>query len=97
MNIGDTIKIGRREHTIIEGDYIMYNGACYMFCTSDRRTLFRTKNGRFSNYHSYETLPNKLVKVLRKEIPGIYELGEKYDNRPNKTVCPIYVFKAKAI
>lgn len=31
------IKIGRSEYDIKTGDYIMYNGNCYQFCTGDGR------------------------------------------------------------
>lgn len=33
------IKIGRTEYDIKTGDYIMYNGACYQFCSGDGRVL----------------------------------------------------------
>lgn len=34
------IKIGRRIFEIKSGDYILYNGACYQFCSGDKRELY---------------------------------------------------------
>lgn len=55
------IKIGRKEHKIKSGDYIMYNMACYQFCTGDGRDL------TFKYYHGRSSLV--VPKYRIKEIP----------------------------
>jgi hypothetical protein len=56
----ETIKIGRKEYNIQKGDYILYNGACYQFCTGDNRTL---KMEGFNQYTSL-TVPASVVKKI---------------------------------
>lgn len=41
------IKINRQTYEIKQGDYVQYNGACYLFCAGDRRTL---RYGNFTNF-----------------------------------------------
>lgn len=62
--IGNTVlsavKIGRKEYPIKKGDYILYNGACYQFCSGDGRTL---KLERFTQY-TYLRLSASMVKKI---------------------------------
>ena len=39
QKIMESIKIGRKTYDIKKGDYIHYNGACYLFCAGDKRNL----------------------------------------------------------
>jgi len=55
------IKIGKHTYKIKKGDYILYNEACYQFCTGDKRTL------KFRNYTSYTSLT--LSKTMISKIP----------------------------
>ena len=54
------VKIGRKEYPIKKGDYILYNGACYQFCSGDGRTL---KLERYIQYTNLR-LPNAMVKKI---------------------------------
>lgn len=55
------VKIGRKEYQIKKGDYILYNGACYQFCSGDGRSL------RFERYTHYTNL--RLPDAMVKKIP----------------------------
>ena len=55
------IKIGRKTYEIKSGDYILFNGACHMFCTGDGRQL------DFADWHSITCLT--IAKSRVKEIP----------------------------
>ena len=55
------VKIGRKEYPIKKGDYILYNGACYQFCSGDGRTL------KLEHYTKYANL--RLPDVMVKKIP----------------------------
>lgn len=69
LYVGDNIKIGQREFTIKEHDYIMDNKSNHLcFCAGGRRTLYYTKNGRFNNSHSYIQIPLKLSKKLNLKV-----------------------------
>ena len=54
------IKVGRKEYEIKKGDYVLYNGSCYQFCSGDGRTL------KFENWTTYSNLriPNVMVKKI---------------------------------
>ena len=54
------VKIGRKEYPIKKGDYILYNGACYQFCSGDGRTL---KLERYTQYTNLR-LPDAMVKKI---------------------------------
>lgn len=54
------IKVGRVEYDIQPGDYILHNGACYMFCSGDGRVL---KYEAFSQI-CHVTLPKARVKEI---------------------------------
>lgn len=56
----DKVKIGRKEYDVKSGDYILYNGAVYQFCTGDKRTL---KQKGFDALNSLQ-LPTTMVKKL---------------------------------
>lgn len=56
-----SIKIGRNEYEIKKGDYILYNGACYQFITSDKRML------KFKNHQKIDALT--IPKTTIKKIP----------------------------
>jgi len=63
------IKIRNKVYQPQKGDYILDNGACFMFCSGDGRTL---KQEGFSSY-SYIRLSKKAIKeidfaLLEKEI-----------------------------
>ena len=55
------VKIGRKEYPIKKGDYILYNGSCYQFCSGDSRTL------KFERFTQYTNL--KLSASMVKKIP----------------------------
>ncbi len=55
------VKIGRKEYPIKKGDYILYNGACYQFCSGDGRTL------KLERYTKYTNL--RLTNAMVKKIP----------------------------
>ena len=54
------VKIGRKEYLIQKGDYILYNGQCYQFCSGDGRTL---KSEGFNQYTNLK-LPDVMVKKI---------------------------------
>ena len=54
------VKIGRKEYPIKKGDNILYNGACYQFCSGDGRTL---KIERYTQY-THLRLPDAMVKKI---------------------------------
>jgi hypothetical protein len=54
------VKIGRKEYPVKKGDYILYNGACYQFCSGDGRTL---KLERYTQYTNLR-LPDAMVKKI---------------------------------
>lgn len=56
-----SVKIGRKEYQVKTGDYILYNGASYQFCSGDGRTL------EFKGYNQYANL--RLPALMVKEIP----------------------------
>ena len=43
------IKINKIVYKIKKGDYLLYNGSCYQFCSGDGRTLIRYGLTSFSN------------------------------------------------
>ena len=55
-----TIKVGRKEYRPQAGDYILWNGACYQFCTGDGRALYSKK---WTNYTAVR-LPKSTVKKM---------------------------------
>ena len=59
-NVLSAVKIGRKEYQITKGDYILYNGACYQFCSGDGRTL---KSERYTQYTNLR-LPDSMVKKI---------------------------------
>lgn len=62
--IPNTIKVGRVTYEIQKGDYILYNGIIYQFCSGDGRTL---KRERFYSY-SNVTVPNSTLKKIPLEL-----------------------------
>ena len=62
--IGNTVlsavKIGRKEYPIKKGDYILYNGTCYQFCSGDGRTL---KFERFTQYTNLQLSASTVKKI----------------------------------
>ena len=71
----ETIKIGRKTHSIIKGDYILFNGACYQFIAGDGRTL------DFKYYTSISNLviPKTLLKKIDLTKLKLVETGKKED------------------
>jgi len=55
-----SIKIGRKEYPIKKGDYVLYNGSTYLFCSGDDRTL---KFERFDQYRHLR-IPNSVLKLI---------------------------------
>jgi hypothetical protein len=55
-----SIKIRNNVYEIKKGDYVQYNGSCYIFCTGDKRVL---RIEGYSNY-DYIKLTAKAVKEL---------------------------------
>jgi hypothetical protein len=55
-----SFKIGRKQYEIKRGDYIQYNGSCYLFCSGDDRIL---KMRGFDMYR-HLTLPKAEVKKI---------------------------------
>ena len=68
------VKIGREEYSVKKGDYILYNGACYQFCSGDGRTL---KLERYTQYTNLR-LPDTMVK----KIP--FDLMEKQNYKSSE-------------
>jgi hypothetical protein len=54
------VKIGRKEYDVKSGDYILYNGTIYQFCTGDKRIL---KQQGFDTFNSLQ-LPTTMVKKI---------------------------------
>ena len=54
------VKIGREEYQIKKGDYILYNGSCYQFCSGDGRTL---KSEKFTQYTNLELSASTVKKI----------------------------------
>lgn len=54
------VKIGRQEYPIKKGDYILYNGTCYQFCSGDGRTLKLEQYTQYTNL----ILPDSMVKKI---------------------------------
>lgn len=62
------VKIGRTEHLIRKGDYILFNESCYQFCAFDRRTLKREGWNSYSNLVIPKTTVSKIpFNKMRKE------------------------------
>jgi hypothetical protein len=85
-----TIKIGRIEIEVKDGDYIMFNGSIYQFVTGDMRTL---KHEGFNIYTSLR-MPNTLVKKINfselKQVNLISNgmvIKKWFFNNQNKTSC----------
>lgn len=55
-----SIKIGRKEYTILPGDYILDNGAVFLFCSGDNRIL---KYEKFSSY-TFLRIPKSRLKEI---------------------------------
>jgi hypothetical protein len=56
----EKIKIGKTEYMIQKGDYILYNGSCYQFCSGDGRTLYHKNYTHYNNV----VISNSLVKKI---------------------------------
>jgi len=61
LQVGDIMKIGRTRNEIKPGDYVIFNGACYQFCSGDGRPL-KTKG-----WYSQKNLV--IPKTRMKQIP----------------------------
>ena len=61
----EPIKIGRNEYQPQKGDYILFNGACYQFCSGDRRTLLQKG---FDSYTSLGISMTALKKIEFDEL-----------------------------
>lgn len=61
------IKIGRKEYEVKKGDYIQYNGAVYLFCAGDGRTL---KREGWNVYHYLYIPKSVLKKIDLKSMPS---------------------------
>ena len=70
-----TIKIGRKIHEIKSGDYILYNVACYQFCSGDKRTL---KTSGWNRYTSL-VIPKAKLKEIDFDNMEKVETGNKED------------------
>lgn len=55
-----TIKIGRKEYDVKKGDYVQYNGAVYLFCAGDGRTLKREGWDMYTYLH----IPKSVLKKI---------------------------------
>ncbi len=55
------IKIGRNTYTILQGDYVMYNKACYQFVAGDGRAL------KYDGYNKVTAII--LPKIVKESIP----------------------------
>lgn len=55
-----SIKVRRREYEVKKGDYIVYNGICFMFNSGDNRVL------EYKGFEktTYITLPKSTVKTI---------------------------------
>ncbi len=56
----ETIKIGRREFKIQTGDYVLFNGSVYQFCSGDGRILYHHKFDRYR----HATIPASVLKKI---------------------------------
>lgn len=65
-----TIKIGRIEYEVKDGDYILFNGACHQFCSGDGRAL------KYKGFDKYSSLI--IPKTTVKKIPFDKLKKEKY-------------------
>ena len=68
-----TIKIGRKTYEIKKGDYILFNQACYQFCSGDNRTLKVEGWNRYSNL----VIPKSRMKEIDLESMKKIETGNK--------------------
>jgi hypothetical protein len=78
----------KQYHTEIEtkkGDYILFNGAVYQFCTGDNRKL------GYENYSSYHTIV--LTKKALKEIPLDTMKKIVRGNKEDKTLLIYWIFE----
>lgn len=69
------IKYYRKEVESKRGDYILFNGACYQFCTGDKRGLW------FEGYHDINsfTLSQKMLKEIPLDKMKKIVKGDKKD------------------
>lgn len=79
-----TIKIRNKCIEIHTHDYIMYNGACYLFCSGDKRTL-RVEG--FRSYTHIKCTKKMMIEIdlttLRKVVTG---------NKEDRTYLEYYFF-----
>ncbi len=66
----EIIKVGREEYQVKKGDYIIFNGALYQFCSGDGRTL------KLKNYTRYTNLV--LSATMVKKIPFDLMIKQNY-------------------
>jgi hypothetical protein len=76
------VKIGRKEYSVKKGDYIIYNGICYQFCSGDGRTL------KLERYIQYTNL--RLPDTMVKKIP--FDLMEKQNYKSSGVDLVRWVF-----
>jgi len=70
-----TFTIRKKVYEVYTGDYILFNGACYQFCTGNKRAL------GFEGYHSYYSIPltAKVLKSIDLNLLQKVEIGHKED------------------
>lgn len=77
------IKIGRNEYDIKTGDYILYNGSLYQFCTGDSRIL---KYGSGFNHHRNLVVPMTTIKTIDFDELTKVEYSTQYASNLTKWV-----------
>jgi hypothetical protein len=76
-----TIKIGRKEYEIKEGDFLLDNEACIQFCSGDNRTL---KREGLDSYRSLRIAQGLFMKKY-KPIIKMFVSSVKVEGRKNYT------------
>jgi hypothetical protein len=66
------IKMRNKVYEIKKGDYVQYNGKCYLFCSGDNRVLLYEKHSRLTFIY----LTKKVVKELDLKLSQELKKGE---------------------
>ena len=62
------IKIRKIVYEIKQGDYVQYNGTCYLFCAGDMRILFREKHNAYTSIRLTAKALKEIDLSLCKEV-----------------------------
>jgi len=78
-------KIRKREIETKKGDYILFNGACYQFCTGDKRQIY------FDGWHSVNSI--LLTKKVFNEIDFSELIKKEFGEKEKRTLMVYWFFK----